>query len=343
MPFFWENTLSAGQLSVADASVRIEPPDAMRFEPVRDRFGPRLALVFGNHARDGMCSYYVGSRCLHCDIGAGEGAAFDLASNRGRLAWFASYYRAILGSVSHLVIYNSGSVLNPGEMPPEFLGEIAAFARSLPAVRALSLDSREAFIKHESLRPILDVAGEQIAVRPILGVESSDDRIRNEILRKVMPREKIIRVFRDVGQLAADYGTNRIGLDVNIVIGSPGTTRETAVSDAVATARFALQAGADDGLRVDLNLHPYYSGARGQAIFPDHGRCSVETTIAVASAIAQLVQSMRAQTNVFIGWQDEGHDCEQDERRFELKRAMAVFERFNQTNEPRVLLESGLT
>ena len=255
-----------------------------------------------------MCPYYVGSRCLHCDIGAGEGAAFELESNRSRLAWFAGYYRAILGSVTHLVIYNSGSVLNPGEMPPDFLGEIVAFARSLPVVRVLSLDSREAFIKRESLRPILAAAGEQIAVRPILGVESSDDRIRNEMLRKVMPREKIIRVFRDLGELAADYGANRIGLDVNIVIGSPGTTRETAVSDAAHTALFALRAGAEHGVRVDLNLHPYYSGARGQAIFPDHERCSIETTIAAVSAIAQLVQSLGAQTNVFIGWQDEGHD-----------------------------------
>jgi hypothetical protein len=335
--------LCAGQISIANAKVRIEPPGAMRFEPVRDRYGLRLALVFGNHARDGMCPYYVGSRCLHCDIGAGEGARFDLESNRSRLAWFAGYYRTALVSVSHLVVYNSGSVLNPEEMPPDFLGQIAVFARSLPAGRVLSLDSREAFIKRESLRPMLDVAGEQITVRPILGVESSDDRIRNEILRKVMPREKIIRVFRDLGELASEYGADRIALDVNIVIGSPGTTRETVVADAAETALFALRAGSEHGVRVDLNLHPYYIGQRGRAIFPDHGRCSVETTVAAASAIAHLVQSMGAQTNVFIGWQDEGHDCEQGERHFELKRAMAAFDRFNQTNEPRVLLESGLT
>ena len=96
---------------------------------------------------------------------------------------------------------------------------------------------------------------------------------------------------------------------MNIVIGSPGTTRETVVADAAETALFALEAASEHGVRVDLNLHPYYSGARGQAIFPEHGRCSVETTIAAASAIAHLVKSMGAQTNVFIGWQDEGHDC----------------------------------
>ncbi len=335
--------MSAGQISVSATRVRIEPPEAMRFEPVRDRYGPRLALVFGNHARNGMCPYYVGSRCLHCDIGAGEGAAFDLGSNRGRLEWFADHYGTILDSVSHLVIYNSGSVLNSREMPADFLDEIVIFARSLTAVRVLSLDSREAFIKHECVRRILAVAGERIAVRPILGIESSDDRIRNEILRKVMPRARIIRVFRDLGELAAQYGADRIGLDVNIVIGSPGTTSETAVADAAATALFALRAGALHGVRVDLNLHPYYSGERGRAIFPDHLRCSVATTIAAASTIAELVKSDGAQTNLFIGWQDEGHDREQHERYLELKQAKAAFDRFNQTNDPRVLLESQIT
>ncbi len=315
----------------------------MRFEPVRDRYGPRLALVFGNHAWGGMCPYYLGKRCLHCDIGAGEGAAFDLESNRGRLEWFADYYRSCLGSIGHLVLYNSGSVLNSREMPPDFLDEIVIFARSLPAVRVLSLDSREAFVKQGKLRQILALAGQRITVRPILGVESSDDRIRNDILGKLMPRATIIRVFRDLGELAAQYGADRIGLDVNIVIGAPGTTSETAVADAAETARFALRAGARHGLRVDLNLHPYYSGERGRALFPDLLRCSVATTVAAASTIAKLVQSEGAQTNVFIGWQDEGHDREQDERYRELKRAKARFDRFNQTNDPRALMESQIT
>ena len=72
---------------------------------------------------------------------------------------------------------------------------------------------------------------------------------------------------------------DRIGLDVNIVIAGPGTHRETAVDDAVMTARFALMSGAEHGVKVDLNLHPYYPGSRGSARFPDHPRCSLATTV----------------------------------------------------------------
>jgi hypothetical protein len=319
------------------------PREAMRFEPVRDRYGWRLALVFGNHAPGGNCPYHVGDLCGHCDIGAGEGAAFDHSANRRRLAWFAEYYRSCLGSVRHLVLYNSGSVLNPREFPLDLLEEVLTFARSLPAVRVVSLDSREAYIRPETLRPILSVVGEGLAIRPILGIESSDDRIRDQILRKAMPRAAIIRVFRDLGILAAQSGEDRLGLDVNILIGGPGTTLETAVADAALTAMFALRAGAEHGVKVDLNLHPYYIGARAIARFPDQRRCLIATAAAAASTIAQVVRAMGARSSVFIGWHDEGHDCEGGERLVELERARAAFDRFNQTNEPRILFESWLT
>ena len=176
-----------------------------------------------------------------------------------------------------------------------------------------------------------------------MGIESSDDRIRDEVLRKSMPRAAIIRVFRDLGKMAVKFGENRVGLDVNIVIGGPGTTVETAVADAAETAMFALRAGAEHGVTVDLNLHPYYRRARAMARFPDHRRCSIATTASAASTIAQLVRSMGARSSVFIGWQDEGHDREGGERLADPERARAAFDRFNQTNEPRVLLESWLT
>ena len=238
MPSFWEIALSD------EHDNEYAPRPEMRFEPVRDRYGPRLALVFGNHAPGGICPYYAGELCGHCDIGAGEGVAFDQAMNRHRIAWFTANYRPLLDSISHLVLFNSGSVLNPREMPPDLLDEIVEFARSLPAVRVISLDSREAFITPKTLRRILPVAGDRIAVRPILGLESSDDHIRNDILQKAMPRTAIMRVLRELGTLAAEFGETRIGLDVNILIGGPGTTPDLAVADAVGSALFALQAAA---------------------------------------------------------------------------------------------------
>jgi hypothetical protein len=308
-----------------------------RFERVRDRYGWRLALVFGNHAPGGFCPYYTHERCFHCDIGAGEGAAFDLATNRQRLEWFQEYYQPHLASISHLVLYNSGSVLNPLEMPLEMLDEIITFARSLPAVRVISLDSREPYIRRETVRRILLPRRNGITIRPILGIESSDDRIRNEVLRKGMPRTAINRVFKDLSQLAGEFGPASIGLDVNVVIAGPGTTHATAVDDAVMTARHALIAGVEHGVKVDLNLHPYYVGPRGSAHFPDHPRCSLSTAVRAVAKIAELVRSMATDCSLFIGWNDEGHDRDRQQRHREIEQAGAAYDRFNHTNDSRVL------
>ena len=54
------------------------------------------------------------------------------------------------------------------------------------------------------------------------------------------------------------WGRERIGVTFNILVGGPGTTAQTAVDDALTTARFALQTGRDANIAVDLNLHPYY-------------------------------------------------------------------------------------
>jgi hypothetical protein len=311
----------------------------MLFEPVRDRYGWRLALVFGNHAAGGVCPYYRGELCHHCDIGAGEGAAFDMATNRRRLDWFREYYKARLDSISHVVLYNSGSVLNPREMPPELLDHILAAVRSFPSASVVSLDSREKFITPVTVRRIVSELGARFTVRPIMGIESADDRIRNELLEKAMPRDAILRVFRELGLIASELGPNRIGLDVNIVIGAPGTTVETAVQDAALTAEFALSAGARTGLSVDLNLHPYYIGPRGSARFPGHRRCSIETTARAATRIVELVRRANAQAGIFIGWQDEAHDLFQTERALDLKIAREAFDLFNQTNDPAIFME----
>jgi hypothetical protein len=327
-----EPVLNIGETSAATIP-RVAPREASLFEPVRDHYGWRLALVFGNHAPNGRCPYYPRA-CFHCDIGAGEGTAFDHSTNRRRLDWFRGNYRTQLESISHLVLYNSGSILNPREMPPDLLDEILGFARSLPAVRIVSVDSREAYIRRGTLWRMVSILGPGIMLRPILGIETADDRLRDAVLQKGMPRAAIDRVYGDLSALSVELGPRTIGLEVNIVIAGPGTSPDTAVEDAVMTARYALDAGARHKIKVDLNLHPYYRGDRGGARFPDHPRCSLATTVRAVAAIAALVRSMAADTSIFIGWQDEGHDRERAQRDRDLERGRAAFDRFNQTNDP---------
>ncbi len=145
-------------------------------------------------------------------------------------------------------------------------------------------------------------------VRVILGLETCDDHLREDILDKRMPRAAINRAVEAIASVAADLGTEQIGLTFNILVGGPGTTLGTAVDDALATADFALETGRAANLSVDLNLHPYYRSTRGRSYFPAHPRCSPETVARVASAIAERVALRVPPPAVFIGTEDEGND-----------------------------------
>jgi hypothetical protein len=313
------------------------PADRLLFAPTRDHYGVRLALVFGNHAPGGRCPYYAAGKCHHCDIGAGEGAAVTSEVNRQRLAWFQEHYRQVLREVVHLVLYNSGSLLNPHEMPADLLDEVLVWARSLPALRMVSLETRENTVKERSIRRVADALGPSRMTRVIMGLETSDDHLREELLAKRMSRAAVKRAVEAIGSVAADLGMERIGLTFNILVSGPGTTLRTAVDDALTTAHFALETGRVANISVDLNLHPYYRSARGQSHFPAHPRCSTQTVARVASAIAKRVAQHVPPTALFIGIEDESNDQDSIPLDGRAEAARNTFAEFNHSQDVSVL------
>ena len=313
------------------------PADGCLFAPTRDRYGVRLALVFGNHASGGQCVYYAAGNCHHCDIGGGEGAAFTSELNRQRLIWFREHYGDVLSEVVHLVLYNSGSFLNPREMPTVLLDEILDWARSLPALKVLSLETRESMVTDASVRRVVDALGHDRTVRIILGLETSNDYLRNEILAKAMPKEAVRKAVAAIGVATAELGCQRIGLTFNILVGGPGTTPLNATDDALSTAQYALDCGRDANVAVDLNLHPYYRSVRGQLQFPTHFGCTPPMLARVAAEIAQRTVSVMPPCVLFLGTNDEGHDGSSVLSRWCIDAIRKTFEEFNHSQNPAVL------
>ena len=343
-----------------------EPDANQLFRVENDSYGKRLALIFGNHAHGGECPFFTAARCHHCDIGMGEGAAFDLATNRQRLAWFQRRFQDEWASIAHLIIYNSGSVLNPVEFPFEFLQDVLAFARELPEVKGVSLDSRESFVTIPRIRQIVEGLREDQCTRIILGIESSDDHIRNTLLQKGMTRRGIQNAFDRVAEVASgceepagiDAGQpspgqpspgqpavrragvmpHRVGIDVNILVGGPGTTDQTAVTDSVNTAQFVLD---HCQIPVDFNIHPYYPSSRGLRRFPDHVRCPTAVLFESVDAIMDLCENHESRPQVFIGTNDEGHNTDSIGQIQTARSVGSLIRRFNATQERALLRDSS--
>ncbi len=299
------DVLYLGDLRVDRPRDRSIPPPPQRFAPVADPAGRRLALVFGNQASDGVCPYYEKGECWHCDIGAGEGGALADADNLARLTWFRAYYQQEWEQLAHLVIYNSGSVLNPKELAPAVLAEVLRFARGLPRLRHVSLDSREGFIRRKWLEPLGAALGrEDVRLMPILGLETADEHVRVTLLAKRMSARAVERAFDEVAACAGSFG-----MAVNLVLGLPGVADP--VADAVASARWMHTLAAARGLPLALNLHPYYPSARGRARFPEHPRLAPARTGQILDALAA---ALPREVELFLGLHDEDHDTEPGRR-----------------------------
>ena len=319
-----------------DSNELAVPRTESLFKPVQDRRGLRLAIVLGNEAPNGVCPYAVTDNCHHCDIGLGEGLRFDAAKNLSRLGWLQNYYASVWPRLDHLVVYNSGSVLNPVELSPAVLTAVLDFARSLPELRLVSLESRESFLNASVINRVAATLGGEMELRIILGIESADDTVRNHVLRKKMSRASIERAVRNIAtvrQTALASHDNAIalpGVAMNVIIGCPGTSVATSVMDAVQTAAYSVALAEKYGIPVDLNLHPYYPSRRGTARFANHSRPSVENTLEAASAIARSVGNRAV---IFIGLEDEGHDQNPSGRAEYFARIFQATDHFNRTGQ----------
>lgn len=299
------------------------PDERLLFEPVQDNYGTRLALVFGNEAPGGACPFY-GRQCYHCDIGSGEGVRFNPDLNARRLAFFRGHYALTLPRAVHLVLYNSGSVLNPHELSGPSLRAILECAAGLPKCRVVSLDSREAYITTQRVDFVLEhLRGDQ-QPRPILGLETQDDAARLSVMNKKILRRNVEAAFRAVGHYAG-----RVGMDINIVFAPPPFQGRQAVAEAEATARYALELAKRHGAPVDFNLHPYYPSRIGRERFPGHPRAGLDEALDAAQRIRRVAARSGQDAKVFIGWQDEAHDQEPALRNAELSRYRELVARFN--------------
>jgi hypothetical protein len=310
------------------------PPANVLFPLTYDVRGLRLAIVLGNQAIGGTCPFAKARLCHHCDIGLGEGVRFSTELNLRRVEWLKNYYASVFPELSHLIIYNSGSTLNPVELSPEVIESLLSYVRTLPNLKVVSMDSRESFVTSSRVVQIASQLGLGRELRIILGVESADDKIRNGILEKRMSKRAIEFAVRAIASAREKLNGGQMtdiassGLSINVIIGGPGTSVATAIKDAVETCCYSVELAENYGLRVDLNLHPYYPSQRAMSRFPDHPRASL---MLLCEAIYAIVERIKNRAVLFVGLQDEGHDQQQARRKAELVIFTEAIQFFNKT------------
>lgn len=277
----------------------IIPPDYCLFKPESDHYGSRLALVFGNEATDGKCPFYDNG-CEFCDIGSGESIQFTHEMNHNRLDFFRRYYKKTFNNINHVVLYNSGSILNPEEMSFETLSDILSFIRTLPSCRSVSVESREVFVKKEYLESLIKMLSQDIGIRIIIGLETQNDHIREEILHKGISKENFEKAFEVVSEFS-----DRIGIDINILLCPPPLIKTEAINDAIQTVDYGISLRNKYGVNLNFNLHPYYNTAKGKRAFSDQQELTTEEIERIALLVNNRIKRLGADSRVFIGAKKE--------------------------------------
>ena len=139
-----------------------------------------------------------------------------------------------------------------------------------------------------------------------------------------MSREAIEKSFA----IAGSY-KSRVGIEFNIVFQPPEFVGQTAIIEAVKTVNYGLNLSQTYQVPIDFNFHAYYPSQKSQAIFPDHPRAKIEDAIQALLLMKQAISEQRSSAKIFIGWQDEAHDREQNKRESELQQYLDIFHQFN--------------
>ncbi|MDK2974730.1 MAG: archaeosine synthase beta-subunit [Methanofollis sp.] len=137
-----------------------------------------LTIIF----KSGGCSY---RRCLMCGyrFEGSFGVSPDelLTSLRGQLRWVLDTFD--LMQIGMVKIFTSGSFLDPAEVPTAFREEIArAFAGKIVIV-----ETRPEYVDREAVEAMvaaLDAGGADVPFHVAMGLETTNDAIREKSIRK---------------------------------------------------------------------------------------------------------------------------------------------------------------
>ncbi|AXS40681.1 radical SAM protein [Breoghania sp. L-A4] len=140
--------------------------------------------------------------------------------------------------VENITLFNGGSFLTDHEIPSTARKHLYQRFAEHPTASELMVESRPEFVRDDMLDEALDAIGEKRLMVGI-GLESIDDHVRNDVLKKYIGRKSF---------LAAIENLQRHGIRtfVYVFLGAPGLSARDAYLDAKRTIAFLADLGIDE-------------------------------------------------------------------------------------------------
>lgn len=187
------------------------------------------------------CSYGL---CTVC--GYDKHASRNISSG-DLIEQFEAVYKKGIPQLELLV---PGSFFDDAEVDSRFRQYIFSRLRGEAGLERVLVESRPEYLTSDKLESVRELAHEK-EVYVAVGLESSNDDIRNRILRKGTSKDAIERSVKTL----AEYG---LGLQAYVLVKPPELSEREAIEDAVRTAEYAFELGKKYGLPVTVALEPVF-------------------------------------------------------------------------------------
>ncbi|MFH1059260.1 MAG: hypothetical protein V1797_11370 [Pseudomonadota bacterium] len=286
---------------MAKTSIRTaaSPPAPARMRPAFHRISPvningapgkRLMVVLRTRGCEYAAKHNGG--CTVC--GFANHAIEDItdADILAQLAW--ALEEVPLEGVDEIDLLTLGSFLNQNEISAATRAELLGMIAQLDGIRRVSFESRSEYVSVATLEACRAILGERV-VEFGIGLESANDRVRNQVIRKGLTREAFERVAAVLAQAGLD-------LLVYLLIKPHRLSESEAIADAVASVEYVSQVAARHGIRARMALEPVFVAPNTEL---ERVFLAGEYHLVNLWSVVEVILQSHHLGNLFVGLSDE--------------------------------------
>ncbi|MGD2086565.1 MAG: archaeosine biosynthesis radical SAM protein RaSEA [Candidatus Aminicenantes bacterium] len=232
-----------------------------------------------------------------------------------------------LNGVKQIDLLTLGSFLNDNEVNPAtreiLLGRIAA----LNQIKKVLFEARAEYVTVDKLKVSKRILGDKILEFGI-GLESSDDYIRNEVIKKGLSR----KAFEDVVKKVKEAGCDLL---VYLLIKPPHLSEKRAIEDAVNSAAYVFEVARQYRVRARVAFEPVFicKNTHLEKLF-----LNAQYRLVNLWSVVEVIKRTHEYGSIFVGLSDEKLSFDRLPNSCDIcfHRLRDAIEEFNRTQETSV-------
>lgn len=280
----------------------------------------RLLIVFESN----NCEYRekTGGGCTMC--GLYPAFARKMTFEDYKSQFDSALTKENLENVSEIQLETLGSFLNDNEFPPEFQDYAFKACAKFPEIQKIFTESRAEYLTAEKLSHVKTLVGNK-TLEIAIGLESSNDYIRNNVLNKRLEK-------KDIEELAKRMGNIGINLATYIFIKPPTLNENESIEDAIESTKYVFDLAKRHKIKTKILFQPAYIALNTQL---EKMYLKNEYSLPNIWSVVEIIKKTASLGEIFIALSDEArsdnrhiHGCKQCHTKI-----VEAIQTFNQTQD----------